>query len=914
MPATATAYDFYVDGIYYYINEDGASVSVTSPYNDSYSYYTSISIPEIIVVDTGEDVTTFTVTSIASNTFYGCENLTEIAIPNSVFKIGSDAFDGTAWYDNQPDGMVYAGLVAYKYKGEMENNANITLKEGTLGIADCAFSECSDLYRITIPNSVINIGNSAFANSTLTAMNYDYSGTYYLPTSLISIGRDAFADCHNIRIIHLPESLKTVGEYAFNNCYSLEEVTINGITEIPEGMFYECRKLKKVTFSNSVTSIGDQAFMYAGNSMRIGLPNSVTQIGSQAFSCASFGAFSLPDSIISIGSEAFSHTNLGYVNIPNSITSIGDWFVGCKRLNEVNIPNSVTSIGGAFEGCTALVNITLPNSVTSIYGTFSGCTALTNITLPNLLQFIGGSTFRGCKALANIIIPNSVQEIGEYAFDRCTALTNIIIPDSVQVIRKYAFDGCTNLERVSIGRGVNVIERQAFWGCENLSRVTSLATIPPNYTKEQFNYIFPETVYNQATLYVPAGSINVYQEAIDWKDFSKILEIDSNVPVINFADDNVKAICVQCWDNDGDGELSMEEAAKVTNLGYIFKNNTTITLFDELQYFTGLSSIEDGAFSNCSSLSSITIPNSVKSIGDEAFKGCSKLSNITIPNSVESIGNEAFLNCSKLTSMTIPNSVTSIGKSIFSGCSSMTSVTLSNFLSTISEGAFSGCKNLSSITIPNSVTQIDNMAFKDCTGLTKVNINDLAAWCRISFFNSYTSNPLRYARRLFLNDEEITNLEIPESITEIKQWAFYACSSFNSITIHKDVTSIADMAFSSCTGLTSVTCYAITPPKVGGSSVFTYSIIKDATLYVPGESVEVYSSKTPWKNFGSIVGIDEVEELTGDTNSDGVVNIADLNIIIDIILGGGNNAAADINGDGVVNISDINTIINIILK
>lgn len=150
------------------------------------------------------------------------------------------------------------------------------------------------------------------------------------------------------------------------------------------------------------------------------------------------------------------------------------------------------------------------------------------------------------------------------------------------------------------------------------------------------------------------------------------------------------------------------------------------------------------------------------------------------------------------------------------------------------------------------------------------------------------------------------------SITEIKKLAFYACNGLNSVTIHKDVTSIADKAFY-CSGLTSVTCLAVTPPNAGGTSVFTTSIIKDATLYVLRESFDVYSSMAPWNLFGNIVGINEIQKLPGDVNGDGMVNIADINVIIDIILSGGSNTAADVNGDGVVNISDINAIINIIL-
>ena len=171
--------------------------------------------------------------------------------------------------------------------------------------------------------------------------------------------------------------------------------------------------------------------------------------------------------------------------------------------------------------------------------------------------------------------------------------------------------------------------------------------------------------------------------------------------------------------------------------------------------------------------------------------------------SVTSIGEGAFYGCSGLTSVTIPNSVTSIGSQAFYGCSCLTSVTIGNSVTSIGNNAFGYCSGLTSVTIGNGVTSIGSGAFYNCSGLTKVNITDIAAWCNIQFENTYYSNPLYYAKHLYINDTEVTNLTIPNTVTSIGQYTFYNCSSLTSVTIPNSVTSIGEYAFYGCSGLTS---------------------------------------------------------------------------------------------------------------
>ena len=292
---------------------------------------------------------------------------------------------------------------------------------------------------------------------------------------------------------------------------------------------------------------------------------------------------------------------------------------------------------------------------------------------------------------------------------------------------------------------------------------------------------------------------------------------------ITFADAAVKAICVANWDTNGDGELSYDEAAAVTDLGEVFKNNLEITSFDELQYFTGLMTIGYPAFANCTGLTSVTIPEGVTSIGQYAFYGCYMLAKITFAESVTSIENEAFYGCTSLTSVTIPKGVTSIGLESFFGCPNLESITVAsgnavfdsredcnaiietgtntliagcqstvipNSVTCIGPEAFYCCYNLTSITIPESVTNIGDWAFRECSSLTSVTLNE---------------GLTNIGDMAFAYCESLTSINIPSSVTNIDDWAFCGCSGLTSVTIPEGVTYISDQVFWQCTGLKSVT-------------------------------------------------------------------------------------------------------------
>ena len=232
--------------------------------------------------------------------------------------------------------------------------------------------------------------------------------------------------------------------------------------------------------------------------------------------------------VASIGYYAFLEcSGLTSVTIPNSVTSIGDFaFDGCSRLTSVTIPNSVTSIGsGAFMNCTNLTSVTIPNSVTSIGNfAFDGCSRLTSVTIPNSVTSIEYNAFAGCSGLTSITIGNSVTSIGNSAFNGCSKLTSVTIPNSVTSIGNYAFYGCSKLTSITIPNSVTSIGDNAFDRAD-ISTVISLIENPFKIKGKTSNYrTFSQNTFNNATLYVPKGTIDKYKATDGWKDFLFIEE------------------------------------------------------------------------------------------------------------------------------------------------------------------------------------------------------------------------------------------------------------------------------------------------------------------------------------------------------------------------------------------------------
>ena len=278
---------------------------------------------------------------------------------------------------NGADFIIRAGTLE-KYSGA---STEVVIPNSVTRIGTDAFKGCVGLTSVTIPNSVTSIGSSAFEGCT--GMTH-----VTIPNSVTSIESGAFEGCKGLTSITIPDSVTSIEERAFDYCTNLTSITIpSGVTSIAYRTFSYCEGLTRVTIPNSVTIIEDKAFKGCTGLTSITIPNSVTSIGEdhKAYYCRhhSDGSFNYcKDEKLSGDSGAFyGCTGLTSITIPNSVRFIGDEaFKGCAGLTSVTIPNSVTSIGhSAFEGCTGMTHVTIPNSVTSIGDYAFNCTHLTTV-------------------------------------------------------------------------------------------------------------------------------------------------------------------------------------------------------------------------------------------------------------------------------------------------------------------------------------------------------------------------------------------------------------------------------------------------------------------------------------------------------------------------------------------------------
>ncbi len=703
------------------------SQSITSIVDNTFngcSSLKSIDIPE-------------TVNSIGGGAFLNCSNLETIYIPNSITYIGYDAFAGCNNLQyNEYDNAYYLGNdenpFLYLIKSKSKNILTCEINNNCKYIYSYAFSN-NKLTTITIPNSVISIGNGAFSGcSNLTFIN--------IPNSVTTIFSEAFANCEGLTMVAIPNSVNKIEYNAFNN---------SNIT------FY-CEPINKPNdwYYHYVSNYNISDWHYNTGTIVWGVKASITDefvFYATDTTLRQCGVYKYVgnDTDVEIPSKAYFDGN------EYAVTNIGfEAFDNYTNLLSVSIPESVRSIGvSAFGGCTGLTSITLPDSLVSIGHSAFGCTGLTSIRIPNTVTTFGDYAFVECADLASIVFPDSIKEISSNMFRTCRKLTYLRIPNTVTKIGEGAFNNCSGLKYVTIPKSVTTLERVAF----DSEKIIFYCEQEPNPVGWASNWNCGKgTVYwnvglNGDYIFRVTNASSHQAEILKYIGADSVLSIPASVT----------------FDGTAHTVATISESA--------FKgceNLKAVTIPDVVE------NIGDSAFYGCNHLPQIVIPNSVAAMGQGAFGGCSSLtiySNATskpkqwstdwnpddcpvvwgtkidgdfiyqitnaarreisivkyagkdsvlvIPSkpiinslecSITRIGDYAFAECDSLVRITIPNSVQNIGDYAFAGCSRLSEVVIGSGIASIGESAFSECGAVSTIKIGNAMPPtISESTFED---------------------------------------------------------------------------------------------------------------------------------------------------------------------------------------------------------
>ncbi len=564
----------------------------------------------------------------------------------------------------------------------------------------------------------------------------------YNGVPVTAIDKEAFASCgENLTEIIIPDSVTDIGS-ALSSCRCLKNIVVA-----------ENNAKYKSVDGDLYSKDGTELVRYAS--------------GKQAME------FTIPDGVTSITFGAFSYgERLKSIEISDGVTSIGDFaFDNCSGLTSIEIPDGVTSIGAtAFQCCTDLESVEMPSTVTSIASNvFNLCSSLTSVEIPNSVTSIGYGAFYGCSSLASIELPDGLTSIGDSAFYECSSLTSVVIPDSLTSIEYSVFAGCSSLTSVEIPDGVTTIESSAFSDCNGLTSVE-----------------IPDSVTSIDNAFVGCDGLE-----------------EITLPFIGYGE-NHSTFCASLGGLFAPyGEEDYAKCVPLSLKKVILTSGETVV---------------EEAFKGCSGLACIELPDSVTSIDDKAFCGCSSLSSIIVSENnkkYKSVDGNLYSSSGKNLikyavgktdkSFTVPDGVTAIYPHAFDGCAALSILQISDTVKEIGYNAFADCKNLTSVHVPKSLLAIGLYAFDGCVNLENIYITDLTAWCDINGLGSLMKDGDDVkTKKIYLNEELLTELIIPDKVKSIAAMAFRNCADLTSVKIGAKVTSIGSSAFASCVGIETI--------------------------------------------------------------------------------------------------------------
>lgn len=869
------------------------------------------------------------VTTIESAAFEGCSGLERVTI-----------YDLEAWCNVTIEGNATSSPLYYARHLYLNSSeiTELTVPDGVEALGAFVFMHCDGLTKVTIPNSVTTIGWSCFNGCT----NLE---TVILGNGLTGIRDFAFGNNNLKNVTCLGTRAPAMLESCFNSttyqnatltvpkgCKSAYESFASwglfaNIVEAPynfvvNGIYYS------ITGSNTVkVTYRDTGYnTYSGN---INIPNSVSYNGTTY-------------QVTAIGSYAFMNsTGLTSVTIPPTITLMSEYaFYGCSNLTQVNISNLIAWLNISFSGNawanplflghhlylngSEVTELNVPSGITELKDqAFNGCLSLTKVNIADDVTSIGWACFNGCSNLQTVSLGANVNYISYYVFAGCTSLTSITCrattPPEMGTVETFDNATYNTAELYVPESSISAYQAADWWkNFAHINRmthdfvkdgiyyfITSSNTVSichgPNANQYSGNFIIPATVTYGGITYDVTGI---------HKDTFRGMGNSNNASLTSVQIPNTITTIGSCAFMGCTQLTDVVVPNSVTSIGY--QAFLSCSNLESITLGSGLTSIQFYTFKSCPLLTSITclatVPPEISSetFSDEQYSSAT----LYVPRGSKSTYQEAYnwqnfsniveLNYSFVVNgiyyaITGPNTVMVTYRDdnygSYSGYVSIPSSVIYNDVSylvdQIDEYAFRLCENLTGIGIPPSVTTIGAYAFVGCESLSAVNITDLEAWCRISFDSNASANPLSWGHYLYLNNELVTEIAIPDGITSLSSFLFFgcegltrvvipnsvthlgwscfnSCSNLTSVTLGSGLTFISAYAFNYCTALTAMTSLATTPPTLENGPFI--NIGSNAMLFVPEASINAYKENDDWSSFTTVLPhLDHTLNVTGQS-------------------------------------------------
>lgn len=917
-------------------------------------------------------------TDIKRYAFAGC-SLNTLIMSANVKTIGTSAFTGSSikkviWLPEVlPSGYPSCaiGLVNYysssNYSSIAQDNPNfyyyplltsrfevngviyVPLSTAECDVIDCNYNSnpVSPIIgpTITYMTRILNVRdvmpyacyNDTCLSGKLTVSNQGYIGKY------------AFSGCNQVTSAEISND-GTIEEHAFSYCTKLEDLSVSNNGYIGQYAFYGSKitqtaniankglidsyafstisgdasfvinntgslgnsafrqsNLTSATITNKVTSIGEYCFAY-GSIKREAIINNIGNIADNAFMSITGGSIGFTATINnrgSLGSYAFSKSQMFSVSITSNVTSIGSYcFAGGNIGYRVTIENKGDIGIWAFSSITGGFGANIRNSGPLPLSCFQN-SKMGVVDIGDNVTLLGDSCFKS-TTFTQATIGNQVNSIGKYSFAGATGFTNIILPNSVKTMGAYSFKGCTTMESITLSRGLNEIKNGVFSHCSSLASLfvpNTIAAIRDNVfdycsslktlTLEDKNGEYILGTSGSDPLFKTCGLDSVYVGG------RLIYEVEQSPYSPFMSHKKLRAIRF----TDIKQEIYPKEFQDCTNLQNVYMGAT-------------MNPIGDYAFSGCTALAHFNVGPAVKRLGSYSFEECSSLQYIDLANT-DSLCNNAFMNCTSLPEISIPASTILIQNQVFKGCTALRNLYIKDRTRSLRLG-YNGYR-----TSYKGITGAGTPIFSDCP-LDSVYIGGPITYSSTteSGFSPFFYN--ESLRSVFITNKEETvyknefynclglqSVILGPGVTNIEQFGFQSCKSLLYFEFASTLQTIGANAFSDCTNMKTIISHASNPPACGEQALGDINIWT-CHVYVPEGAIDAYMVADQWKNF-FIESL--VEETTGDIDGDGEVDVADIQHIINMIVGTEDStSAADLNGDGDVDIADIQAIINIIIS